>query len=66
LAASGDPGYVYGAWIFPAKDKEGKDEVEYGKYTTIWRKQKDGQCKMANNIGNSRPAQKPISEEGMK
>jgi len=58
LAASGDLGYVYGTWIFIAKDKEGKDAVEYGKYTTIWKKQKDGQWKVASSIGNSSPTPK--------
>jgi Domain of unknown function (DUF4440) len=58
MAASGDLGYVYGTWMFTAKDKEGKAEVEYGKYTTIWKKQKDGQWKVAASIGNSSPAPK--------
>jgi ketosteroid isomerase-like protein len=58
MAASGDIGYVYGTWMFTAKGKDGKTEVEYGKYTTIWKKQKDGQWKIAASMGNSNPAPK--------
>jgi ketosteroid isomerase-like protein len=39
--------------MFTAQDKEGKTEVECGKYTTIRKKQKDGQWKVAASIGNS-------------
>jgi len=58
MAASGDLGYVYGTWTFTTKDKAGRTEVEYGKYTTIWKKQKDGQWKVAASIGNSSPTPK--------
>jgi hypothetical protein len=38
------------------KIKEGKTAVSYGKFTTIWKKQKDRQWKVAVNITNSSPA----------
>lgn len=53
MAASGDLGYTYGTWEFRSKGKDGKPTVERGKYTTIWKKQKDGSWKVALDMGNS-------------
>jgi ketosteroid isomerase-like protein len=53
IAASGDLGYTYGTWEFRSKDKGGQPTVERGKYTTIWKKQKDGSWKVALDMGNS-------------
>jgi ketosteroid isomerase-like protein len=53
IAASGDLGYTYGTYKFATKDKDGKPVVDHGKYTTIWKKQKDGSWKVALDMGNS-------------
>ncbi|HTZ95018.1 MAG TPA: DUF4440 domain-containing protein [Terriglobales bacterium] len=53
VSVSGDMGYTYGTWEFRSKDKEGKPTVERGKYTTIWKKRKDGSWKVALDIGNA-------------
>ncbi len=53
IAASGDLGYTYGTYEFHSKDKDGKAIVDHGKYTTIWKKQKDGSWKVALDMGNS-------------
>jgi len=53
IAASGDLGYTYGIYEFRSKDKEGKPVVSHGKYTTIWKKQKDGNWKVALDMGNT-------------
>ncbi len=54
IAASGDLGYTYGTYEFRSKDKDGKPAVNHGKYTTIWKKQKDGgSWKVALDMGNS-------------
>jgi ketosteroid isomerase-like protein len=53
MAASGDLGYTYGTYEFHTKDKHGKPVVDRGKYTTIWKKQKDGNWKVALDMGNS-------------
>jgi ketosteroid isomerase-like protein len=58
MAASGDLGYTYGTYVFTAKNKEGKLVPSYGKYTSIWRKQKDGQWKVVVDMGNSSPEPK--------
>jgi ketosteroid isomerase-like protein len=55
MAASGDLGYTYGNYVYTAKNKEGKLGANYGKYTSIWKKQKDGQWKVVVDMGNSSP-----------
>jgi len=55
MAASGDLGYTYGNYVFTGRDKEGKLVTSYGKYTSIWRKQKDGQWKVVVDMGNASP-----------
>ncbi len=55
MAESGDLGYTYGNYIYTAKNKEGKLVANYGKYTSIWKKQKDGQWKVVVDMGNSSP-----------
>ena len=53
ISASGDLGYTYGNYEFHSKNKEGKATVEYGKYTSIWKRQKDGSWKVVLDMGNS-------------
>ena len=55
---SGDLGYTYGTYEFRSKDKEGKLHTEYGKYTSIWKRQKDGSWKVVLDMGNASPAAK--------
>jgi ketosteroid isomerase-like protein len=55
MSASGDLGYTYGNYIYTAKNKDGKLVANYGKYTSIWKKQKDGQWKVVVDMGNSSP-----------
>ena len=55
MAASGDLGYTYGNYVYTAKNKDGKLVANYGKYTSIWKKQKDGQWKVVVDMGNSSP-----------
>jgi ketosteroid isomerase-like protein len=58
LAASGDLGYTYGTFEFSSKDKDGKPVVDHGKYTSIWKKQKDGSWKVVLDMGNASPQPK--------
>jgi ketosteroid isomerase-like protein len=55
IAASGDLGYTYGTFEFRSKDKNGKTVVDHGKYTSIWKKQKDGSWKVVLDMGNASP-----------
>ena len=58
ISASGDLGYTYGTFEFHAKDKDGKPVVQYGKYTSIWKQQKDGSWKVVLDMGNASPEPK--------
>ncbi len=55
ISASGDLGYTYGTFEFRSKDKDGKTVVDHGKYTSIWKKQKDGSWKVVLDMGNASP-----------
>jgi ketosteroid isomerase-like protein len=59
MAASGDLGYTYGTFEFRSIGKDGKPTVEYGKYVSIWKKQKDGSWKVVMDMGNASPRAKP-------
>jgi ketosteroid isomerase-like protein len=55
MAASGDLGYTYGNFVLTSKNKEGKLVASHGKYTSIWKRQPDGQWKVVLDMGNSSP-----------
>ena len=55
---SGDLAYTYGTYEFHSKDKDSRRIVEYGKYTTIWKRQTDGSWKVVLDMGNATPAAK--------
>ena len=57
IAASGDLGYTYGTFEFRSIDKDGKPVVDHGKYTSIWKKQQDGNWKVVLDMGNASAAQ---------
>jgi len=57
ISESGDLGYTYGTFEFRSKDKDGKTVVDHGKYTSIWKKQKDGSWKVVLDMGNASPVQ---------
>jgi ketosteroid isomerase-like protein len=53
ISSSGDLGYTYGTYEFRSVGKDGKPVVENGKYTSIWKKQKDGSWKVVLDMGNA-------------
>jgi ketosteroid isomerase-like protein len=55
ISSSGDLGYTYGTYEFHSKSKDGKASVEYGKYTSIWKLQRDGNWKIVLDMGNASP-----------
>ena len=55
ISASADLGYTYGNYQFHSGDKAGNPHVEYGKYTSIWRLQRDGSWKVVLDMGNASP-----------
>lgn len=58
ISASGDLGYTSGTYEFRSKDKDGKPTVSHGKYTSIWKKQPDGNWKVVLDMGNASSAGK--------
>lgn len=58
ISSSADLGYTYGTFEFTSKDKDGKAHVEHGKYTSIWKLQKDGSWKVVLDMGNASPEPK--------
>lgn len=50
VARSGELGFSWGNWKFIAKDT-----VFYGNYFTVWKKQQDGNWKVALDGGNNTP-----------
>jgi len=57
ISASGDLGYTYGTYEFRSVGKDGKPVAESGKYTSIWKKQKDGSWKVVLDMGNGSAVQ---------
>jgi ketosteroid isomerase-like protein len=58
ISASGDLGYTYGTFEFHTKNRDGKPVIEHGKYTSIWKQQKDASWKVVLDMGNSSPEPK--------
>jgi ketosteroid isomerase-like protein len=58
MSASGDLGYTYGNYVLKSKNKDGQIVSSYGKYMSVWKKQKDGSWKVVVDMGNSSPAPK--------
>jgi ketosteroid isomerase-like protein len=58
ISASSDLGYTWGKYEFRSKAKDGSEKVERGKYMTIWKKQDDGNWKVAVDMGNTGPKEK--------
>lgn len=56
VAQSGELGYSYGVSEFRSKDKDGKEQVRYFKYVSVWKRQKNGAWKLAVDMGNPNPA----------
>jgi ketosteroid isomerase-like protein len=55
-AASADLGYTLGTYEMRGQDKDGKPVVRYGKYCSVWKKQKDGAWKWVVDVGTPSPA----------
>ena len=55
VAKSGELGYTWGTYSLAFKDENGEEQKSYGKYLNIWKKQTDGNWKVAVDIGNDSP-----------
>ena len=52
VSQGGDLGYSIGTLEFTVDDAEGNPVTRNGKYTTVWRKQEDGQWKIVSDTFN--------------
>ena len=52
VSQAGDLGYSIGTFEFTADDAEGNPVTRNGKYTSVWRKQEDGQWKVVSDTPN--------------
>jgi len=62
ISTSGDLAYSFGNYEFRSIGKDGKPSIEHGKYTTIWKKQKDGKWKVVLDMGNANPEPKDAAQ----
>jgi uncharacterized protein (TIGR02246 family) len=53
VSVSGDLGYTAGAYEMTVNDPTGAPMTEKGKFVTVWKKQPDGQWKVAQDIFNA-------------
>jgi ketosteroid isomerase-like protein len=60
---SGDLGYTYGVSKVVRVGANNQTDISYGKYVTIWRKQRDRSWKVIVDIGNSSPPPAPKKAE---
>jgi len=56
MGPSGDMGYTWGHYEGRSTDANGKPVLVSGRYTTIWRRQKDGAWKVVLDVGSNEPA----------
>jgi len=56
MGPSGDMGYTWGHFEGHSKDANGNPVTTSGRYTTIWRKQPDGNWKVVLDAGSNEPA----------
>ena len=57
MGPSGDMGYTWGHFEGHSKDANGNPVTTSGRYITIWRKQADGDWKVALDAGANEPAE---------
>ena len=55
MGPSGDMGYTWGHFEGHSKDAAGTDATVKGRYITVWKKQADGQWKVALDAGANEP-----------
>ena len=57
MGPSGDMGFTWGHFEGHSKDANGNPVTTSGRYTTIWRKQPDGNWKVVLDAGSNEPAE---------
>lgn len=52
---AGDLGHTYGTYELRFSGADGKPQIRYGTYVSIWKRQIDGTWKFVVDIGNASP-----------
>ncbi len=60
VAMSGELGYTWGKYMVKYNDEKGNEITSHGKYLNVWKKQPNGEWKVAVDMGNKDP--KPVSD----
>lgn len=55
VSPDGQLGYTFGKWEYRNVDKNGKMNIGYGNYLTVWKRQKDNAWKYVYDGGGSTP-----------
>ncbi|MBI1392911.1 MAG: hypothetical protein GC152_09245 [Alphaproteobacteria bacterium] len=55
ISDDGTFGYTWGFSEFRTRTDDGAEDVTFGKYVTVWRKQPDGAWKWVADLGNAAP-----------
>jgi len=63
VAQSSDLGYTWGTYEAKSHSPNGEENIRYGKYLNIWKKQADGKWKVAVDMGNSSPPPENASNQ---
>ena len=58
VSVSGDLGYTLGTYESRAAGADGKIVTRYGKYCSVWKRQKDGSWKWVVDVGTPSPEPK--------
>jgi ketosteroid isomerase-like protein len=53
--ASGDLGYSFGTFVLQTTGPDDEAREAYGKYTSVWKREKPGVWRIVVDIGNSNP-----------
>jgi ketosteroid isomerase-like protein len=65
VSASGDLGYTIGRWRAVRTGSDGAEEVlSSGNYVSVWRKNADGEWRVALDIGNDDSTEESASTDG--
>jgi ketosteroid isomerase-like protein len=57
MSPSGDMGFTWGHYEGTARDREGNATKTSGRYMTVWKKQPNGEWKVALDASNEGPAE---------
>jgi len=55
VSASADMGWSWGLYVLTRKNEMGEEQKSYGKYLNVWKRQTNGEWKVAVDVGTPSP-----------